>query len=66
MQSAAKPDTEYALFGGGVKGKYVSLTPGKEIVQTWALSSPSWPSGRYSTRRGMMYAHLGLQDILRP
>ncbi|KAI0819058.1 activator of Hsp90 ATPase [Irpex lacteus] len=48
-QSAAKPDTEYSLFGGGVKGKYVSLTPGKEIVQTWALSNPSWPSGHFAT-----------------
>ena len=36
FQSAAQPDTEYTLFGGGVKGKYVSLSPGKEIVQTWA------------------------------
>ena len=44
--SAAKPDTEYSLFGGGVKGKYVSLTPPKEIVQSWALSSPTWPDGR--------------------
>ena len=44
--SQAKPDTEYSLFGGGVKGKYVSLTPGKEIVQTWALQSPTWPSGK--------------------
>lgn len=44
--SAAKPDTEYSLFGGGVKGKYVSLTPSKEIVQSWALSSPTWPDGR--------------------
>jgi activator of HSP90 ATPase len=43
--SQAKPDTEYSLFGGGVKGKYVSLTPGKEIVQTWSLQSPTWPSG---------------------
>ena len=33
------------MFGGGVKGKYVSLSPPKEIVQTWALSSPTWPSG---------------------
>ena len=49
MQSAAKADTEYALFGGGVKGKYVSLTPPKEIVQTWSLSSPTWPSGHYAT-----------------
>ncbi|THG99824.1 hypothetical protein EW026_g2585 [Hermanssonia centrifuga] len=48
-QSAAKPDTEYSLFGGGVKGKYISLSPPKEIVQTWALSSPTWPSGHFAT-----------------
>ncbi|KAI0340041.1 hypothetical protein BDW22DRAFT_1398971 [Trametopsis cervina] len=48
-QSAAKPDTEYSLFAGGVSGKYVSLTPGKEVVQTWALKSPSWPSGHTAT-----------------
>jgi uncharacterized protein YndB with AHSA1/START domain len=29
-----------------VKGKYVSVEPGKEIVQTWALQSPTWPSGK--------------------
>lgn len=45
--STAQPDSEYSLFGGGVKGKYVSLTPGKEIIQTWILSSPSWPSGLF-------------------
>lgn len=44
-QSAAKPDTEYSLFGGGVQGKYVSLVPAKEVVQSWALQSPQWPSG---------------------
>ncbi|KAJ3776765.1 activator of Hsp90 ATPase [Lentinula raphanica] len=44
-QSAAKPDTEYSLFGGGVRGKYVSLDPPTKIVQTWALQSPTWPSG---------------------
>ncbi|KAJ2930691.1 hypothetical protein H1R20_g6402, partial [Candolleomyces eurysporus] len=47
--SQAKPDTEYSLFGGGVKGKYVSLTPGKEVVQTWILQSPTWPSGHAAT-----------------
>jgi activator of HSP90 ATPase len=45
FQSQAKPDTEYSLFGGGVRGKYISLTPQKEIVQTWALQSPTWPTG---------------------
>ncbi|KAJ7350475.1 activator of Hsp90 ATPase [Mycena albidolilacea] len=48
-QSSAKADTEYVLFGGGVKGKYVSLTPPSEIVQTWALQSPTWPSGHHAT-----------------
>ncbi|KAF9246336.1 activator of Hsp90 ATPase [Melanogaster broomeanus] len=48
-QSAAKVDTPYSLFGGGVKGKYLSLTPGKEIVQTWALQSPTWPPEHEAT-----------------
>jgi activator of HSP90 ATPase len=45
--SAAKPDTEYSLFGGGVKGKYQSLEQGKKIVQSWNLNSPTWPTGHY-------------------
>jgi len=44
-ESLAQPGTEYSLFGGGVKGKYITLSPQKEIVQTWALQSPTWPSG---------------------
>ncbi|KAG7448287.1 uncharacterized protein BT62DRAFT_890232 [Guyanagaster necrorhizus] len=48
-KSVAQLDTEYSLFGGGVKGKYVSLTPPKEIVQSWALSSPTWPSDHTAT-----------------
>ncbi|XP_006457949.1 hypothetical protein AGABI2DRAFT_63138 [Agaricus bisporus var. bisporus H97] len=47
--SAAKPDTEYSLFGGGVKGKYHSLEQGKKIVQSWNLNSPTWPTGHYAT-----------------
>ncbi|KAH6908306.1 chaperone activator [Coprinopsis sp. MPI-PUGE-AT-0042] len=47
--SQAKPETQYSLFGGGVKGTYVSLTPGKEIIQTWALQSPTWPQGHEAT-----------------
>lgn len=47
--SAAQPDTEYSLFGGGVQGKYTSLEPGKKIVQTWMLKSPTWQSGHYAT-----------------
>jgi activator of HSP90 ATPase len=45
FQSAAKVDTEFSLFGGGVTGKYVSLEPPSKIVQTWALQSPTWPAG---------------------
>ncbi|KAF8630434.1 hypothetical protein AX17_005411 [Amanita inopinata Kibby_2008] len=48
-QSVPEPGAEYSLFGGGVKGKYVSLTPSKEIVQTWALQSPTWPAGHTGT-----------------
>ncbi|KAF8136555.1 activator of Hsp90 ATPase [Boletus edulis] len=48
-ESAAKADTPYSLFGGGVKGRYLSLVPGKEIVQTWALTSPTWPSEHEAT-----------------
>lgn len=40
---------EYSLFGGGVRGKYISLKLGKEITQTWALQSPTWPSGHEAT-----------------
>ncbi|KAF8623342.1 hypothetical protein AX15_006417 [Amanita polypyramis BW_CC] len=48
-QSKPEPGAEYSLFGGGVKGKYVSLTPGKEIVQTWSLQSPTWLEGHSAT-----------------
>lgn len=42
-QSIPQPGSSYSLFGGGVKGKYISLVPGKEIKQTWSLQSPVWP-----------------------
>ncbi|OBZ69321.1 hypothetical protein A0H81_10948 [Grifola frondosa] len=48
-KSAAQAGTEYSLFGGGVKGKFISLSPPKEFVQTWALSSPTWPTGHEAT-----------------
>jgi len=48
-QSTPTAGSSYSLFGGGVKGTYVSLTPGKEIVQTWALQSPTWPAGHNGT-----------------
>jgi len=48
-QSKPSPGSEYSLFGGGVKGKYVSLDAPKQIVQTWSLQSPNWPSGHEAT-----------------
>lgn len=48
-KSDARPGGEFSLFGGGVYGKYVSLTPPREIVQTWALQSPAWPAGHTAT-----------------
>ncbi|KAH8099599.1 activator of Hsp90 ATPase [Cristinia sonorae] len=48
-KSAATAETEYSLFGGGVKGKYILLTPSTEIIQTWALQSPTWPEGHSAT-----------------
>jgi len=45
LQSNPSPGSEYSLFGGGVKGKYVSLDAPKQIIQTWSLQSPNWPSG---------------------
>ncbi|OJT10927.1 hypothetical protein TRAPUB_12548 [Trametes pubescens] len=46
---SAQVGSEYSMFGGGVKGKFVSLSPPKEFVQTWALSSPTWPSDHFAT-----------------
>lgn len=48
-KSVAQVGSEYSLFGGGVKGKYSTLTPSTEIVQSWALQSPTWPSGHDGT-----------------
>ncbi|KAI0672691.1 activator of Hsp90 ATPase [Trametes maxima] len=49
--ATSKPEqgAEYSLFGGGVKGKFVSVSPPKEFVQTWALASPTWPEGHSAT-----------------
>ncbi|KAF9792814.1 activator of Hsp90 ATPase [Thelephora terrestris] len=48
-KSDPTPGSEYSLFGGGVKGKYVSLDAPKQIVQTWSLQSSDWPSGHEAT-----------------
>ena len=44
-RSTPEPGKEYSLFGGGVTGRFVSLAAPTQFVQTWALSSPTWPSG---------------------
>jgi activator of HSP90 ATPase len=49
LKSNPVAGSEYSLFGGGVKGKYVSLDAPKQIVQTWSLQSPDWPSGHDAT-----------------
>jgi activator of HSP90 ATPase len=48
-KSNPTPGQEFSLFGGGVKGKYVSLSPPKEFVQEWSLKSPTWPSDHVAT-----------------
>jgi len=48
-QSTPAPGSGYSLFGGGVRGKYVSLDAPKQIIQTWSLQSPNWPSGHEAT-----------------
>lgn len=45
-QSAPEPGGPFSLFQGGVKGTYESVERPKKFVQKWALSSPSWPSGK--------------------
>ena len=49
LQSTPAPGAGYSLFGGGVRGKYVSLDAPKQIIQTWSLQSPNWPSGHEAT-----------------
>jgi len=41
--------SSYSLFGGGVKGSYTSVSAPTRFIQTWALQSPTWPSGHSAT-----------------
>lgn len=43
------PNAPFSLFNGMITGKMISLTKGKEIVQTWR--NQSWPAGVYSEVR---------------
>lgn len=48
-QSTPQPGSSYSLFGGGVKGEYITVAPGKEIKQTWSVQSPTWPPEHEAT-----------------
>lgn len=48
-KSTPEAGSEFSLFGGGVVGKYKSLSKPKEIVQDWTLKSPTWPEGHAGT-----------------
>ena len=49
-----------------MKGKYISLKPQKEIVQTWALQSPIWPSGKFHVHQfwGLLFTYLPGHDAI--
>ncbi|KAL5511262.1 AHA1 [Sanghuangporus vaninii] len=48
-QSIPEPGAPFSLFGGGVKGEFVSVEKPKRFVQKWALSSPNWPSEHFAS-----------------
>ena len=54
-QSTVHVGSGYSLYGGNVKGTYLSLTPHTEIVQTWMLQSPSWPEGKFFPAAVLQY-----------
>ncbi|KAJ9099953.1 hypothetical protein QFC21_003961 [Naganishia friedmannii] len=43
------PGAPFELFGGNVVGKVVSAEPGKKLVQSWQLKTPTWPSEHFGT-----------------
>lgn len=46
-QFEAKPDADFALFGGNVTGKVVSVDAPKQLIQKWR--TPQFPEGHYGT-----------------
>ncbi|CBQ69779.1 related to AHA1-stress-regulated cochaperone [Sporisorium reilianum SRZ2] len=46
-QFEAKSDAEFALFGGNVTGKVVSVDAPKQLIQKWR--TPQFPEGHYGT-----------------
>ena len=46
-QFDAKPDADFALFGGNVTGKVVSVDAPKQLIQKWR--TPQFPEGHFGT-----------------
>ncbi|GAC98414.1 hypothetical protein PHSY_006008 [Pseudozyma hubeiensis SY62] len=46
-QFEAKADADFALFGGNVTGKVVSVDAPKQLIQKWR--TPQFPQGHYGT-----------------
>ncbi|EIW70718.1 hypothetical protein TREMEDRAFT_38360 [Tremella mesenterica DSM 1558] len=44
-----KPEEQFELFAGFVKGKIISVDPPKKLVQTWQAQNSQWPSNHYAT-----------------
>jgi activator of HSP90 ATPase len=54
LQMSPTPGAPFELFGGNVVGKVVSVEPGKKIVQSWQLKTPTWPSGKRRCVSGIL------------
>lgn len=42
---ALKPEGEYELFGGNVRGKVQAVEQPTKLVQTWQTRNGKWPTG---------------------
>jgi activator of HSP90 ATPase len=69
LQMSPTPGAPFELFGGNVVGKVVSVEPGKKIVQSWQLKTPTWPTGKmillqaFFKRSCMPLEHFGTMTI---
>jgi len=48
-QSKPEAGGSFALFGGNVKGTYVSVSRPTQFVQKWSLVNPRWPTDHFAT-----------------
>ncbi|KAI9639523.1 activator of Hsp90 ATPase [Dioszegia hungarica] len=46
---ALKPEGEYELFGGNVRGKVQAVEQPTKLVQTWQTRNGKWPTDHYAT-----------------